>query len=72
MPREGTNAVVGMSRNAKRIGSQLNLSAPVKVKYFFVAPYCQGLWFPRKDMAARLIKLCAKQIPLACQRCICK
>jgi len=71
MPREGTSAVAGMSRNAKRIGRQFNLSAPVKVIYFFVAPYCQRR-FSRKNMAARLIKLCDKQIPLACQRCMCK
>jgi hypothetical protein len=68
MAREGTSAVAGMSRNAKRNGSQFNLSAPVKVKYFFAAPYCQILWFSSKNMAARLIKLRDKQIPFACQR----
>jgi len=68
MPREGTSSVAGMSRNAKRSGSQFNLSAPVKVNYFFAAPYYQRFWFSRKNVAARLINLRAKQIPFACHR----
>jgi len=57
MAREGTSAVAGMSRNAKRSGRQFNQSAPVKVKYFFAAPYSQRLWFSSKNMAARLNKV---------------